>query len=228
MISIKKQMETGKLLLKEFHRLDKEITDQRLTQSKDTYAILTHEIKFFGRKAEKYVNSSEDFVNSTEIHLASSQHEYVNDYEVDSPALRDFYSYGIAIEQIVKELEALTKGSPKAKRKHDGKFYYIPEERVLYRNETDMRIKSRQLKRETLVEMVFRYRGKLVNATDIERKRAKKYGGPQYELYELPYPWNWIRKACDAINKKVEEVFNIDYELLEKEEEKVKLNDRAK
>lgn len=225
MAGIKKQIETGKFLLKEFRRLDKEVTDQYLTQSKDTHDILIHEIKFFGQKAEKFIDSSEAFVNSTEIHLVSSQHEYMNDYEVDSPALRDFYSYGITIEQIVKELEALAKGISKVERIYDNKFHYIVDEKIVYRSHCELRIHSKDFKREAICEVVFENAPDWVPAVEIGDRQEEKCGYADDGIGGNPY--KWIRPACNALNKKIRYQFEVEFDLFEKGENQVRLNPKA-
>lgn len=225
MATIENQIESGKFLLNNFRQLDSKIIDQQLTQDKFTRDNLISDINYFKQEAEKYVDGTQDIVDSKKIHLNSREHEYVNDEEVDKPALRDFYSYGITIKQIIEELERQTKGSSKTRRKYDGKFYYLVEEKIIYLNDEDMAIKSRELRRETLCRVVFRHRCKWVDATDIETERAKNYGGIQYEIKE---PYEWIRKSCNDLNKQIKEKFKIDYELFEKENQQIRLNPKAK
>ena len=72
MVTIGKQIELGKGLLKEFYRLDSEINSQQLEQDRFTRNALIDEVNFFMREAEKYIDAMQDFINSKEILLKST------------------------------------------------------------------------------------------------------------------------------------------------------------
>lgn len=223
MISIDRQIELGKDLLKDFYRLDSSVINQQLMQDKNTRDTLIDEIDFFKRETEKYIDSVQEFVNSKKIIFENRQHEYVNDYEVGSPALRDFYSYGLSLEQIIKKLQALTNGAPKDRRKQDGKFHYIAEEKIIYRNCTEFRVRSQQFKSESICEVVFKRAPEWVPAIDIGDKQEEKYNFTD----DISDPYEWIRPACNRINKAIRKEFEVEFDLLEKEECRVRLSPRA-
>jgi hypothetical protein len=112
----------------------------------------------------------------------------------------------------------------KEERKQDGKFHYIPLERILYRDTIEMPIRSRRMMRETLVEVVFKKEGKWVDSDVIEERRIKKMG---YDT-DFDDPYKWQRKACNSLNADARKRFDLDYDLFEKTENKIRLNPKAR
>lgn len=223
-LNIRQQIELGNNLLDEFHRLDKEVADWGLLQYGDNRAILTHDIEFFNDQSEKFIDRLQDDIDSRTIHLKSKQREYVNDYEIGSPKLNDFYSYGITIEQIVKKLKTLKDGSPKSQPKQDGKFHYIAKDKVLYRDNNELRIRSQFFKSESIFEVVFENAPEWVPAIEIgdrQEEKSEQAGDIDNE------PYRWIRPACTRLNKKIRCRFEIEFDLLEKGEQQVRLNPKA-
>ena len=223
-LNTKQQIELGNNLLDEFHRLDKEITDWGLLQYGDNRAILIHDIEFFNGQSEKYIDRLQGSIDSKTIHFQSRQREYVNDYEIGSPELNDFYSYGITIEQIVKKLKTLKDGSPKSQLKQDGRFRYIAKDKVLYRDSNELHIRSQFFKSESIFEVVFENAPEWVPAIEIGDRQEEK-SGRAGDIDNEPY--KWIRPACTRLNKKIRCRFEIEFDLLEKGEQQVRLNPKA-
>lgn len=221
----------GICLLAEYRRLDDYVLNQKYLEddndgsAKDKFKDLLKDLEVFDSEAARFIYNANQYVDGTVILLKSRQHEYVNDFEVDSPMLRDFYSYGIAIEQIMEQLDILTNGHTK-KRKHDGRFHYAQDDRILYRDYTDMAISSKNFKRETLLELVFKHaklKDRWVTAEEIESRRTEKNGYDD----DLKNPNEWIRKTCYSLNDKARATFGIDYDLFEMQSARIRLNPKA-
>lgn len=231
MISIERCIKKGESLLEDYHRINDEIINQRFTEHDNARTISAHYINLVGdlnhfkKGANKFITDTEEYADSHAIHSESREHEYVNDFEVDSQSMRDFYSYGIAIEHIMQELKLQTSGSPESSRKRDGKIRYAVKEKIIYRNDEIMPVKSREHRRESFCKIVFRARGRWVTATEIEEERAKRCGGNQHEKKE---PYDWVRKVCLELNGATKDKFKIDYNLFETEDQQIRLNPKAK
>lgn len=230
-IIMKHIIKLGTYLLAEFHRLDDYVLNQKYLEvgsnedTKDKFKDMLKDLEVFNSEAAQFINDTNDTTDSKVLFLKNRQHEYVNDFEIDSPMLRDFYSYSITIEQVMERLKKLSFGHAE-KRKHDSRFHYAQEERIIYRNETEMPIHSKGLKRETLVELAFKQaqlEDRWVTAEEIEDRRTEKTGYDD----NLENPYDWIRKACDKLNSKTKEKFGINFDLFEKDSTRIRLNPKA-
>lgn len=217
-------LEDSKFYLEKYHQLDKRITGQYFLRHdneiavKDALRVLVSDINAFIKASSEFIKTA----NYTTAWLENRDHEYMNDIEVDSPLLREFYSNGITIEQIAREYEAMTNGV-RQERKQDNRFHYNPEERVLYRNETELTFRSQYSKKTALTEIVFEKAPESVPAIDIQERWEDK--NECEDTSDDPY--EWVRQACNELNRQTKKHFGIDYDLFLKESERIRLNSLA-
>lgn len=219
----------GETLLDDYHRLDEALANQRFLEHdeeisiKQDLEILISKVKAFNIDADHFIDSLQENAKARVLLREKRRHEYANDYEIGSPLLHEFCSYGMTIEQIMNEFKKLAVGNTRARKREDGRFHYISPERILYRGNTEMKIVSREMKRESLVELAFEKAPEWVTAEEIEERRTEK---TRYDD-DLNNPYDWMRKACNTLNKETRTKFGIDYDLFEKTSARIRLNPKA-
>lgn len=217
-------IEDSKLYLEKYYQLDKRIIGQYFLEHndekkiKEDFRILVTDIENFNKAASSFIETADHEA----VWLENQDHEYVNDFEIDSKLLRDFYSNGITIEQIAREYKNMTNGV-RQERKQDSRFHYNPEERVLYRNETELTFQSQYSKKTVLTEIVFEKAPESVPAIDIQERWEDK--NECEDTSDDPY--EWVRQACNELNRQTKKRFGIDYDLFLKESERIRLNPLA-
>ena len=229
MIDVNSQIKTGIQLQKLFQEIDSEIKEYGYLGA-NTNAIaegqninvLNDRIKHFKLRSEKYFDSLSDLINTQLILLNNQNHEWVNDEEVDNFWLRDFYTCGLTIDQVLQELDALQKGVKIKNGDRDCAFIYSPNTTTIYENtigsNKKLKVTSRRKKSETLCKVVFKQRYKFIPSVTIEDQRIKdlkkehRYVEPDEEIKK---PYQWTKDACDALNEHVKDKFGINYKLFE-------------
>ena len=222
-------IELSDYLMDEYRRLDDIIRSGKYQQGLNDYDInlnletTAEEIKAFNIAVEKLIAKTCSFINGDLLLAKNSRHDFVNDEEDGAPLLREFYTHGLTLLQMSEQIAQLKNGAI-AIRKSDGKFHYIPLERILYRNDIEMIISSKNMKSNTLVEVVFEMpKGEWASAEDIEERRTEK----NHYDDNLNNPYDWMRKACIRLNSEVRAKFKIDYDLFEKDNTRIRLNPKA-
>ena len=244
MEKLQNRIKLGLVLLKEFDRLDFELKDQKFLEANDeegirfNHEILIEELEHFMKLARKYIESiAELSVNGEELYLRNSQHEDRRDYEIQNLRLRDFYALGLTINDVVSELDSRLKGFNIKKSDRYCKFIYDRDHEIIFENKIGenmgYKIQSREMKRSTICELVFKNKFNPVKAEDIEEERLnrlKKQGEYIGDDQESKDPYQWIRRSCDMMNKEIKEKFKIDYNLFETDPGtySIRVNSRAK
>lgn len=229
MSKLQEAIEDGKTLAEEFTRLNDFIVNQRHLENNTDKDIrmslktLADDIKHFNADSDKFIDEAREFIDGRRIYYKNRQSKNVNELGMDSPQVADMYYYGKTIGQILNHLETMRVGASKKSRSLDGKFYYIPVEKIIYRNYEEMRIRSQKKKRESLCEVVFEVAPEVALSYDIEERRLKKYECDD----EAEDPYEWIRRACDGLNQDAKNKFGIDYDLFERDTNGVYLNPKA-
>ena len=227
---MKQLIERGKFLLQEYRRLDDYIVNQRYAEGGNSFAVsenyktAVRDLDAFNTAVKEFIDDTDSIANGKLLYQKNRQHEQINDAEEGAPLLRDFYTNGITLEQIMLIIEKQITGTT-LKRKFDNKFHFIKPERILYRNSVEMTIHSHRMMRFTLLEVAFdAKKDEWVTADEIEERRISKIG---YD--ESPKdPFYWISNTCKKLNDDTKKQFNINYKLFEMEEGKIRLNPKAR
>ena len=217
-------LEDSKFYLEKYYQLDKRIVSQYFLEHDDEKKI-KDDLRTLVTDIENFNIATSEFIEAAGYKAAwldNQDHEYVNDFEIDSKLLRDFYSNGITVEQIAREYETMVNGV-RRERKQDNRFHYISEERVLYRNETELTFQSQYSKKAALTEIVFEKAPESVPAIDIQERWEDKN---KYEDTSDD-PYEWVRQACNELNRQTKKQFGINYDLFLKESERIRLNPLA-
>ena len=226
-------IELNDYLMDEYRRLDDYISSGKYMHGLNDYDIdlnykaTAEEIKAFNKGVESLIAKTSTIVNGELLLAKNAKHDFVNDEEDGAPLFRDFYTHALTLKEIAAELKKLSNGKTE-KRVLDGKFHYARIECIIYRDSIEYQVRSREMKRETLVEVAFARGAKdnsWIDAIDVEDRRAEKNNTYNDELVD---PYRWIKKACYHLNSDTKEKFGISYDLFETQSGKIRLNPKAK